>query len=86
MSAAGFVVSSLPAYVENNKDLLLKNFGLVGTDTRKRIGIQTGVKKSAYLNYLDINPTLQSGAAMGRSCGTPIASIHTFSPFFKEQE
>ena len=59
------MVSSLPAYVENNKDLLLKNFGLVGTDTRKRIGIQTGVKKSAYLNYLDINPTLQSGAACG---------------------
>ena len=65
MSAAGFVVSSLPAYVENNRDILLKNFGLVGTATRRRIAIQTGIKKSAYLNYLDVAPTLQSGVACG---------------------
>lgn len=59
------VVSGLPAYVQENHDLILKNFGLVGTDTRKRIGIQTGIKKSAYLNYLLIEPTLQDGSDCG---------------------
>lgn len=60
-----FVVSSLPAYVQENRDLLLKNFGLVGTATRQRIAIQTGIKKSAYINYLDVQPTLQSGEGCG---------------------
>ena len=48
--ALNFLVSSLPDYVQTNQDLLIKNFALVGTDTRKRIGLQTGVKKDAYLN------------------------------------
>ena len=60
-----FVVSSLPDYVQENRDLILKNFGLVGNATRSRIGIQTGIKKSAYLNYLELAPTLQDGAACG---------------------
>ena len=50
--ASGFVVSGLPAYVENNRDLILKNFALVGTATRQRISLQTGIKGSGYLNYL----------------------------------
>lgn len=54
MPTNNFIVTSLPAYVENNRDVLLKNFGLVGTDTRRRIGLQTGIKKSAYLNYLEV--------------------------------
>lgn len=60
-----FIVSSLPAYVQTNKDIILKNFALVGTATRKRIGVQTGVKKSAYINFLDVAPTLQSGEGCG---------------------
>lgn len=62
-----FVVSSLPDYVQENRDLLLKNFGLVGTATRQRIAIQTGIKKSAYINFLEIAPTLQSGEGCGFS-------------------
>ena len=58
-----FVVSSLPAYVQTNKDLLIKNFGLLGGSTRKRVSIQTGVKKNAAINYFEIAPTLQDGAA-----------------------
>ena len=56
-----FNVSTLPAYVQDNKDLLLKNFALVG-GTRSRISIQTGVKHSAHLNFMEIAPTLQDGA------------------------
>ena len=56
-----FVVTSLPAYVQENRDILLKNFGLLGTGTRRRIGIQTGIKKQAALNYLEVTPTLQDG-------------------------
>lgn len=63
--SGNYVVSSLPDYVQNNKDILLKNFALVGTATRKRIGLQTGIKKDAYLNFLDVNPTLQDGLGCG---------------------
>ena len=61
MPVANFIVSSLPNYVAENRDLLLKNFGLVGSGTRSRIGIQTGVKFKENLNFLDIAPTLQDG-------------------------
>ena len=50
MASTNFVVSSLPAYVQDNKDLIIKNFALVGTASRQRFGIQTGIKTSAYLN------------------------------------
>lgn len=61
MPVANFIVSSLPNYVAENRDLLLKNFGLVGSGTRSRIGIQTGVKFKENLNFLEIAPTLQDG-------------------------
>ena len=61
------VVSSLPNYVQENHDLILKNFGLVGIATRQRIGIQTGIKKSAYLNFLEVEPVLQDGSDCGFS-------------------
>jgi len=61
MPTANFIVTSLPAYVEENRDLLLKNFGLVGGSIRNRIGIQTGVKLNEHLNYLELAPTLQDG-------------------------
>ena len=64
---SNFVVSSLPAYVENNKEVLIKNFALVGGDTRKRIGVQTGVKKDAYLNYIDLAPAYADGLDCGFS-------------------
>lgn len=62
-----FVVSSLPAYVQTNRDLILKNFALVGTATRRRISVQTGVKGTAALNYLLIEPVLQDGSVCGFS-------------------
>jgi len=58
-------VSTLPAYVQENHDLLVKNFALVGNGTRSRISIQTGVKKDAYINILDLAPVLQSGEVCG---------------------
>ena len=65
MAVTNFLVSSLPDYVENNRDILLKNFALVGTDTRKRIGLQTGIKLNGYLNAIGITPTLQDGSGCG---------------------
>ena len=65
MASTNFVVNTLPAYVQDNKDLIIKNFALVGTASRQRFGIQTGIKTSAYLNYLELNPTLQDGKGCG---------------------
>ena len=61
MPVTNFDVSALPNYVAENRDLLLKNFGLVAGGTRSRIGIQTGVKFKENLNYLEIAPELQDG-------------------------
>lgn len=72
MAVTNFLVSSLPDYVQNNRDLIIKSFALVGTATRRHIGLQTGIKKSAYLNYLDLVPSFQDGS----SCGfNPLDSI-----------
>ena len=62
MPTNNFIVTSLPAYVQENRDILLKNFGLVGGTIRNRIGIQTGIKSSENLNYLEVSPTLQDGS------------------------
>ena len=60
-----FVTTSLPKYVQENKDMLLKNFALVGGSTRSRISVQTGVKSSAYINFIEVDPTLQDGTGCG---------------------
>lgn len=65
MAVTNFLVSSLPAYVQTNQDLIVKSFALVGTGTRARIGLQTGIKKDAYLNYLDLTPSFQDGSGCG---------------------
>ena len=62
---SNFVVTSLPAYVQENRDLLIKNFALVGGETRKRISVQTGIKKDEHINYLNLTPTFQSGVGCG---------------------
>lgn len=69
------VVSGLSAYIEQNREVLIKNFALVGSDTRSRIGIQTGIKTKEHLHYLDVAPTLQSGVA----CGFEAAGTITLS-------
>lgn len=80
MPSSNFVVSSLPTYVQDNKDLIIKNFALVGTASRQRFGLQTGIKTSAYLNYLELNPTLQDGKGCGFSAsGTATLTQRTIT-------
>jgi hypothetical protein len=64
-AVTNFLVSSLPNYVATNRDLIIKSFGLVGTGTRGKIGLQTGVKKVAALNYLALNAAFQDGSECG---------------------
>ena len=74
-----FNVASLPAYVATNRDMLLKDIAL-GGDFIKRIGVQTGVKKDAYLNILDIAPVFADGATCGfESLGTGTISQRTIA-------
>lgn len=70
-----FVVTGLTGYVQENRDLLIKNFALVGTATRRRISIQTGVKGSAHINFLDVAPVLQDGSV----CSFNAADVATLS-------
>ena len=65
MAVTNFLVSSLPDYVKNNEDLLIASFGLPNDGTRRYIGIQTGIKKSAYLNYMALKAVFQDGSACG---------------------
>ena len=62
MAVTNFLVTSLPDYVQTNRDILIKSFGLVGEGARRYIGLQTGIKKDAYLNYLDLATVLQDGS------------------------
>lgn len=62
MATTNPIVTSLPAYVQQNRDLLIKNFGLVGGGTRARIGLQTGIKRKAALNYLEVDAKFQDGS------------------------
>lgn len=65
MAVTNFLVSSLPAYVEQHRDLIIKNMALVGTGTRSRIAIRTGVKSGARIPFLDFNIVLQDGSGCG---------------------
>ena len=65
MAVTNFLVSSLPAYVEQNRDLIIKNFALVGTDTRSRIGLRTGIKTGQKVPFLDFGIVLQDGSGCG---------------------
>ena len=65
MAVTNFLVTSLPAYVQESRDLIIKNFALVGSDTRRRIGLRTGIKSGEHLPFLDFNLVLQSGSGCG---------------------
>lgn len=74
MATNNFIVTSLPEFVQTNRDQLLKNFALVGTATRRRgITIQTGVKTKAYINYFEVDPVLQDGTGCGFSASGDIS-------------
>ena len=62
---ANFIVTSLPAYVQDNRDILIKNFALAGGETRRRISVQTGIKKDDHINFLNLTPTFQGGVGCG---------------------
>ena len=64
MATNNFIVSSLPAYVQELEPVLIDQVSVKGP-TIDRIAIQTGIKKSANLNYLDVRPVLQNGAGCG---------------------
>lgn len=65
MAVTNFLVSSLPAYVAQSRDLIIKNFALVGTATRTRIGLRTGIKTGEKLPFLDFGIALQDGSGCG---------------------
>lgn len=65
--ASGYTTSALTAYVEVNKDVLIKGvvLGTVKGDTIPRLRKQLGVKTKERLNYLDVDPAIQDGSACG---------------------
>lgn len=70
--ASGYTVSALTNYVNVNKDTLIKDvvLGYKLGDTISKMSKQLGVKETEKLNYLDVDPILQSG-----KCGfTPSGS------------
>lgn len=70
MSHTNFVVSGLTAYVEQSRDLLIKNI-LFGKGSRERMSIQTGVKYKEHLHILDVDPVFGDGSDCGfSSAGT----------------
>ena len=68
-----FDVTGLAAYIQDNRDLLIKNFALVGTATRRRISIQTGVKGKANLHFLELSAVLQDGTACAFNAADELA-------------
>lgn len=56
---ANFVVSSLPDYIKENRDLLVADL-VLGSSTLERISIQTGVKHTAPIHILDFSGNLQA--------------------------
>lgn len=70
----GYTVSSLPAYVEQNRLPLLKAAILKGK-TVEVINRQSGVKGKAALNIVDITAPFQSGA----DCGFNASGNDTFT-------
>lgn len=62
--ADNFIVTGLPAYVEQNQAPLLRKM-VLGGKTINRIGKQLGIKTSAALNYLETSPTFQEGKGCG---------------------
>jgi len=72
-AVTNFLVTSLPDFVATNRDLIVASFGLPNTGTRARIGLQTGIKKDAYLNYLALTPVFQDGSGCGFNAQDEIA-------------
>ena len=74
MSHTNFVVSGLTAYIEQSRDLLIKNI-LFGRGSRERMSIQTGVKYKEHLHILNVDPVFGDGS----DCGFTGAGTATLS-------
>ena len=61
-----FVVTSLPDYVQENRDLLIRDV-VLGARTIGRMRKQTGIQGSAALNSLEVAPTIQAGSGCAYS-------------------
>lgn len=59
-----FLVSSLPEYVEQNRDVILRTVVLEGNTIRRMVP-QTGIKTKAAINYLDVDVEFQDGSECG---------------------
>ena len=71
------ITNSLPAYVNENKDSLIKK-SILGSKSAKRFALQTGVKTKAYINLLSTDAALQSGSACGwNAAGTSTLTART---------
>ena len=73
-SYTNFVVSGLTAYIEQSRDVLIKNV-VLGRGTRERISIQTGVKYKEHLHIFDVDPVFGDGS----DCGFTGAGTATLS-------
>ena len=60
MPDVNYLVSSLPDYVEQNREVLVDAIQF-GTPTIKRITLQTGIKTTGAVNFLGVNVPLQDG-------------------------
>lgn len=69
-----FVVSGLSDYVQNNREIILKDI-VLGAESISRMTIQPGIKKDAELNFLLVEPALQDGS----DCGWNASGNATFS-------
>ena len=68
------LVNSLPKYVEQNGNQLLRK-AILGAETAQRFTLQTGVKTQTALNQLETNVVFQDG----KSCGFSAAGSQTVS-------
>lgn len=73
------IVTSLPAYVEENHDSLLRK-SVLGAESAKMFTLQTGVKTNTALNILNTSVIFQDGSGCGFSeQGTSTISQRTIS-------
>lgn len=74
MSHTNFVVSGLTAYIEQSRDLLIKNI-LFGKGSRTRMTIQPGIKYKEHLHIFDVDPVFGDAS----DCGFTAAGTATLS-------
>ena len=72
-------ITTLPAYVEQNHDALLRK-AVIGAESAQMFTLQTGVKTKTALNLLDTTVVFQDGAECGFSAkGTSKVSQRTIT-------